>query len=72
MPLKELQAAVEGLLFLAAEGPEEELFTVSAGGEEVAVANPNPNPSPTPSPTPTPNPFPTTNSYPYPYPYPYP
>ena len=48
MPLKELQAAVEGLLFLAAEGPEEELFTVSAGGEEVAVANPNPNPSPSP------------------------
>ena len=42
MPLKELQAAVEGLLFLAAEGPEEELFTVSASGEEVAVAWPEP------------------------------
>ena len=55
MPLKELQAAVEGLLFLAAEGPEEELFTVSAGGEEVAVANPYPNPSPTPNPSPNPN-----------------
>ena len=37
MPLKELQAAVEGLLFLAAEGPEEELFSVQPGGEEVAV-----------------------------------
>ena len=32
-PLKELHAAVDGLLFLAAEGPTEELFTVEAGKE---------------------------------------
>ena len=37
MPLKELQAAVEGLLFLAAEGPEEVLGLGSGLGSGLGL-----------------------------------